>query len=259
MFGDLVQIQHALSSLCSHLLAGLPQRERLLRLGLRTYDRPTSSETVPTGPGACIELKVPDCGLKAVEWEELFSNTRRDPGMNLTTARKILLDHGALLHIAYEEPQEGCCRVLIPFCGERKVELGATTPPSDANLISVWIVDEERFISHLASLSLVRSGYKVRILRSPDECIQLLNTQEEACSVLLLGARITESNPTHLVGKARLIRPGLPVVTMRSSESQSPQAGCVPLQEPFTSADLSRAIAEALGQNPSHPLPGAAS
>jgi len=260
VLGDASQLQQAFRSISLHaagLLKGKPGR---MELGLRTEEisltTAASLGLTIHGSYACLDIRVEPSELTESEWSRVFQTPSTEPDRPLGQARKLLSEHHGVLWTEYHPVHGALCQAWLPLASTLQAQ-----PPSSQRLPlgvgeQILIIDHERFIAHLARISLERHGFGVRVFRSLAETSQALALPETPCDLVLVGSAIPAHRIDELITELRGLRPGLPVVVLYQ-EGQKPQStACTSLAAPFTVGELCFAIQAALHPELPTPSPG---
>jgi len=250
VLGDASELQKAFRSIAKHSAGLLEGRPGRMELSLRTEEvsLPTAASLGLTlhGAFACLEIRVELSALTEAEWRQLFQSTSTEADRPLAHARKLLAEHHGVLWTEYHPVHGALCQAWLPLAST----LQAQSPSSQRLPLGtgerIMIIDHERFIAHLARISLERHGFGVSVFRSLSETTQALAAAETSCDLVLVGSSIPAHRIDELITELHAVRPALPVVVLYS-EGQRPQsAGCTSLAAPFTAGELCFAIHEAL-------------
>lgn len=256
VLGDAAQLEQAFLNLSTQAASVLLAKTGTMSLHLNqeTLDLETAGQTGLAIAGEfmhlTIRVQVPE--LDGVEWLRLYEHPLRDPGLQIAAARKIISDHKGVLEVRADAKDSGSCHVYLPLSKTLRGHPPETEPMPRGHGESIWIMDEERFVARLAKLFLERNGYTVRLFRSQSELMPYLEDKSHECAAFILGSagnRVESRRNT--LEELRRLAPGLPLILLGGLPPQTSGLGAIQLAEPFTAADLARAVHEAL-----HPSPG---
>ncbi|MFA5262677.1 MAG: hypothetical protein WC378_02550 [Opitutaceae bacterium] len=252
--GDAAQLQQAFHHIINQAANALFGKGGTLSVQMDTT--PVSMDDAArlglalAGDFMCLKIFASSPNLSEEDWLRFFTHPSRDPGMQLTSSRKIIAEHQGALHLSHDAGKGGQCELWLPLSRTLQHHPPSAAPVPAGSGETVWIVDDERFIARLAKLSLERNGYTVRLFRTPQEFLAALKADPAACQVALLGNVLVGGSLSEVLALAREVKPGLPAVSLLGQASMAGKESCVPLVEPFTATDLARAIHDAL-----HPVP----
>jgi PAS domain S-box-containing protein len=250
VLGDASQLQQAFRSIARHAASMLEGRPGRMELVLRTEDvslaTAASLGLTLQGAFACLEIRVELSALTEAEWSKLSQTPSNEHDRPLRQARELLSEHHGVLWTEYHPVHGALCQAWLPLASTLQAQ-----PPSSQRLPlgageRIIIIDHERFIAHLARISLERHGFGVTVFRSLSETTQALVSPELPCDLVLTGSSIPAHRIDELITELRGVRPGLPVVVLYSEGQRPASQACITLGAPFTAAELCFAIDEAL-------------
>jgi PAS domain S-box-containing protein len=250
IMGDAAQIQQAFLHIAHHAAGVLLSEPGKLEISLCTEE--VSIEQAATlglslaGRFACLQFRVSREKLGDEEWSQLFDHPSHDPGLNMTAARKILGEHQGVLSVEYHPVHGGIVQAWLPLAETVQSSPPASAPVPTGRGERVWIVDEERFIARLAKLTLEHNGYLAESFRSLEECREALMSRQDRCAVLLIGSTLGPRVLQDFLKQAHVLVPRLAVVVLGKMQTTLPTPESILLEEPFTAADLNRAVSQAL-------------
>ncbi len=236
------------------------------RIGISTDVRSFSKEDVPDpalAPGTYAVLTVEDNG-RGMEtatvnriFEPFFTTKERGrgTGLGLAVVYGIVKQHKGTIRV-YSEPGMGAIfRTYIPSTATpvRDEELPALKP-MPGNGERILLVEDNNDVRNLARSLLEDFGYRVTDIANPLEAIKHVETESEPFDLLLTDVVMPDMNGPALYQELKKRIAALPAVFM-SGYSEEIMANRGPadhsvrfVEKPFTSATLTRAIADALRQ-----------
>jgi len=245
--GDAAQLQQSFMSIACQGTSAVMGHRGHLCVGLRTehvsIELASSLGLTMSGEFMVFSLSVLEPKLEEHNWVSLYTEPSHDPGMQLSSSRKIIREHHGVVELTHD-PEKGCrCQVWLPLLRTIQIHPPASTPVPDGEGERVWIVDEERFVSRLAKLCLENKGYTVTRFATASEMLSAFQAAPDTCSAIILATPRASAEPADLALTLRSLRPRLALVRIGRQVPGSPFVG---LEEPFTAADLARAVYSAL-------------
>jgi CheY-like chemotaxis protein len=224
-------------------------------------DRPGPDDGIPgMGAGRYVRLRVRDTGHGMPEhvreriFEPFFTTKGlgKGSGLGLSVVHGIVVGHGGLIRVE-SVPDEGTIvEVFLPEADE--AEVTGTDMAAVVNLEGrhVLYVDDEPLVSATVRDLLESRGARVTSRNAPRLALEALEVAGAACDVAILDHNMPQMSGVELAQALRRIRPGLPIVVVSgygealSRDRLAPLGVFSYLPKPFGTADLLRAVGEAL-------------
>ncbi|HTK29681.1 MAG TPA: ATP-binding protein, partial [Vicinamibacterales bacterium] len=216
----------------------------------------------PVTPGAYVMLAVSDTGtgmtdeVKRRVFEPFFTTKAqgKGTGLGLATVYGIVKQSGGYIWV-YSEPGSGTSfKVYLPVAeSAHEAASEATVAETAVNgTETVLVVEDEGPVRHIAKVILERAGYRVVDAASPREAEGIFLQDPRRFDLLVTDVVMPESSGPRLFDRLAAIRPDLKVlyVSGYTGEAIVHQGQLDPgvkfLQKPFTAADLTRRVREAI-------------
>nr|GID87500.1 hypothetical protein Ade03nite_64240 [Actinoplanes derwentensis] len=224
--------------------------------------------TVAVTVGERVLVSVTDTGT-GMDAETLgrvfdpFFSTKRDhggTGLGLATVHAIADGAGAQISVE-STPGQGTVLTLALDLHDAPpsslvAEPAAASPPARAEHQTVLVVEDDPQVRQLTQRILQRQGYRVLACGSAEEAEKRYIDQRFTISILLTDVMLPGMSGPELARAIARLDPGLPTVFMSGySDGELTDQGQVPagttlLTKPFSAADLTRIVAEALADAP---------
>ena len=219
-----------------------------------------AASTAPA-PGDYVRLTVRDNGagmssdVRARVFEPFF--TTKDPGkgtgLGLATCYSILRQAGGSI-VVESEPGAG---TSVHTYWPRAREAEATPPPVPARSAGargterILVVDDDDGVRRLAAAILKSHGYDVTMAASAEEALYTLASASSAPDLVLTDVVLTGMSGWSLTSRLRELNPDIVVAIMSGYDKPPvaepvPQAFGAPLAKPFTAAELTNKVRQAL-------------
>ncbi len=231
---DPAQIEQVLVNLAVNARDAMPEGGRLV-VGAENVelDEEYAYMHPDTKPGTYVRLKVSDTGVgmdpETVDriFEPFFTTKDDGTGLGLATVYGIVTAADGRIDV-YSEPGIGTTiKVHLPATVQSpapKPADGEARTRGDGEV--VLVVEGEPDVRRMAERILNKGGYAVIGTDSGLEALEVCRRERQRIDVLLSDVIMPEMLGTQLVGEAREVRPGLPVVYMSgySHEVLAPRA-----------------------------------
>jgi CheY-like chemotaxis protein len=128
--------------------------------------------------------------------------------------------------------------------------------PAQESKGTILVIDDEEIVRRTAHTALQRSGFRVMTAENGRDGVELFRTWMDQISAILLDLTMPLMSAEETLERLREIRPDVPVVLTSGYNQQDALrrfdskilAGF--LQKPFTSAELTRRMQDAVAQRP---------
>jgi len=218
-------------------------------------------------PGPYVMLAVSDTGtgMDAETQSHVFEPffTTKEPGkgtgLGLATVYGIVKQSGGYIWL-YSEPGKGTAfKIYLPRVDEPAEVTGkARKPVGEPARASetILLVEDERSLRELASLTLQRYGYTV--LEAPDaaQALRIAQQHQGQIQILVTDVVMPDMGGRELATHLARLRPEMKVLYISGYPNQALlhrgvlETGLAFLQKPFTAADLTRRLREVLDTEP---------
>ena len=208
--------------------------------------------------GTHVRLTVRDTGvgMDSATLEKMFDpffTTKKvgsGTGLGLSVVHGIVKAHGGEIS-ASSEPGRGTTIVVhLPAHGSEVPAFVLQEAPLTGREC-VLFVDDEESITRVAKKMLEGAGYEVVAHTSGNEALRDFKGQPLRFQVLVTDQLMPEITGAALIEEMRKVRPDLPVVVASGTRKENPtqKLGHIFLQKPFSKAEITRMVREALDQS----------
>lgn len=211
--------------------------------------------TVPAG--AYARLRVTDDGSGMPQdvvdriFEPYFSTKREGHGLGLATSLDTVREHGGGLRVL-SVPGEGTTfEVYLPTVdGEASVAVQAPVaterPPAGIRIV---VIDDDPVICSVVARIMRRQDADVRTATDGEEGLRLLD--DYAADVLILDSKMPGISGAEIASRVRTAHPSLPILVSSGFQDVDIPGAMGFLPKPYSSVDLTRAVAALLSDRPS--------
>jgi two-component system cell cycle sensor histidine kinase/response regulator CckA len=233
-------------------------------IGLEVSRGPAPDTGGELPPGDWVRLRVRDngTGLSSEAREHLFEpffTTKEEgkgTGLGLASVYGIVRQSHGVISVTSDAGQGTTFTLSWPAVqvaaatpDDAPASSRETAPPSE----TILLVEDEDVVRRVARLILIEQGYRVLDAATPTGASELFVEHADDIDLLVTDVSMPEMNGPTLARRLAALRPraGLRVLLMSGYEDAGslPGAGCEPMKlltKPFRSADLLRAVREAL-------------
>jgi CheY-like chemotaxis protein len=230
----------------------------------------TGEARPPRRAGDFVRISVCDTGAgmtpeelaRLLEANDATSGAGEAARLVLSVARAVVRAQGGWMEAESEPGRGSRFHVFLPRAVSSTVARGTTVVPGVGagpgleGKETILVVDDEQTVRAVLEAMLVFRGYKVLEAGDGVEAIERLRTGREAIDLVLLDIQMPRLNGWEAMGRIHALRPKLPVLLLSGGNSDPPggdealarSAGVV--GKPFASADLLRAVRQALDATP---------
>ncbi len=212
--------------------------------------------------GQYVRLQVRDsgCGMDKATRERIFdpffSTKFAGRGLGLAAVAGIVRSHSGMISLTTAPGEGSTFVVLFPAKPMARAEAGPVAAriaeKNEEGSELILIIDDEDVVRRVATSALTSHGYRVRVVSSGREGIEVLREEKGAISMVLLDLNMPGLNGLETLYELRKIAPDLEVVVSSGyGEEQamnlfSGQQVSGFIQKPYTSARLLEKVASAL-------------
>ncbi len=244
------QIEQAVMNLVVNARDAMPGGGQLT---LRTFSclvDPGSAHAPPgllAGPHAALSVTDTGTGMGADVIRHLFEpffttkEVGKGTGLGLSTSYGIVRQSGGSITLSSEPGRGSVFTLYLPAVpGAALPEPAPAEPPAMPGAETILLAEDEEMVRKLASEILRRQGYTVLETSHGEEALELLRKEGDRVHLLLTDVVMPRMGGPELARRARLERPGLPVLFMSGYpgvEAPAEIPGSL-LEKPFTAARL---------------------
>ncbi len=266
---DPSQIDQVLANLCVNARDAIHGRGGAVAIETsnETLDEAFCERNPGFAPGAYVRLTVRDDGRGMDEetldnlFEPFFTTKAvgRGTGLGLATIYGIVKQNEGFISAA-SEPGEGTTfHLYLP----RHSPGAAASPPADSPVLPeqgremILLVEDEPTILKMTAMMLGRLGYEVLTAAAPEEAVRLAETHQGRIDLLITDVVMPGMNGRELAENLLALHPGLKRLFMSGYTADviarhgMIDEGLHFIQKPFSTADLSARVREALESGPS--------
>ena len=212
-------------------------------------------------PGRYVRVSTTDTGIgmdeqtRARVFEPFFTSreTGQGTGLGLASAYATVKGHGGIINVYSEKGRGTTFDVYLPASSKEK-EAGGKDPPELElrGSETILLVDDEPSILDVGAQLLEMLGYKVFTAASGLGAVQVFTRQKEEIDVVILDMIMPHMGGGETFDMLKAIDPNVVVIlssgySMTGEANEIVEKGCKGfIQKPFTPAELSRVIKEAL-------------
>jgi signal transduction histidine kinase len=261
---DPTQLEQILINLAVNAADAMPRGGSLTFETARvTLDEQYRHQHLPVNPGDHVALIITDTGIGIAEeiarhiFEPFFTTKTvgKGTGLGLATVYGIVRQSGGDI-VVRSEPQRGASfTIYLPVTTAGTINTAhqatAVAAATDASE-TVLLVEDDEAVRQLTLVALERAGYRVLHAGNPKQAMQLAATSTGPIHLLLSDVIMPESEGPPLFDRLKPMHTGLRVMYMSGYADEAilrhgvVVEGMPFLQKPFTPADLTRKVREAL-------------
>jgi len=255
---DVAQLEQVLVNLVANARDAMPGG------GVCTVE--VSGPTPPTA-GAMVRLSVADTGVgmdaetAARVWEPFFTTKPRGrgTGLGLSTVHGIITHTGG--SVAIDSTPGAGARVLIslPFVDAPASDTALVAPEAaqaGSGGTTILVAEDDDSTRAIVGRILRRGGYRVLLAPDGEQALRTLTTSPERIDMLVTDVIMPALNGRELAGRARELRPRLPILFM-SGYPEDELSGVEWLDpsrdfigKPFSAGELLKRVAAKLASAP---------
>jgi two-component system, cell cycle sensor histidine kinase and response regulator CckA len=214
-------------------------------------------------PGKYVKISVTDTGSGMDEatrqriFDPFFTTKAMGlgTGLGLASTYGIIKNHNGIINVYSEKGQGSTFTIYLPACDKKQVE--------KKDIISreiikgtgrILLVDDEELILKVGREMLQKLGYKVLIVGSGEEAVEIYRSQQDHIDMVILDMVMPNMDGGKTYDRLKQINPGIKVL-LSSGYSLNGKAqsildqGCNGfIQKPFNLEKLSQKVMEVIGQ-----------
>jgi two-component system, cell cycle sensor histidine kinase and response regulator CckA len=253
VFADPGQLEHVVVNLAMNARDAMPEGGTVT---IATY--PTMRDG-----RACAALEVSDSGVgmspetRARAFEPFFTTRPDGVGLGLASVYGIVAQSHGSVELTSEPGVGTTFTVLLP--GSDAVTAAPPAPepaPVGEATETVLLVEDDEVVRSLAVRVLEDEGYRVLAARNGHEAIGIAETHDGEIHLLVTDVVMPGLRGHEVADRVAAARPGIRVVYMSGYADETllgraAEGGSFVLEKPFSSAELTRKLREALAAEPS--------
>jgi PAS domain S-box-containing protein len=264
---DPAQIQQILINLVVNARDAMPQGGKVvIETANVELDKEYGGRHIDVQPGRYVMLAVSDNGsgideqTQARIFEPFFTTKQegKGTGLGLSTVYGIVRQSGG--HITVESAlREGTrFRIYLPPTAVTELRVEDETPPMQTEVLTgtetVLVVEDERTLRRLISVSLEKRGYTVLAAEDGAEALRILENNPGEINLVVSDIMMPKLNGLELREKATLLRPELRFLFISGyAEDTIGQTSPLPqdagyLEKPFLPIELAREVRALLNE-----------
>jgi nitrogen-specific signal transduction histidine kinase/ActR/RegA family two-component response regulator len=260
---DSGQIEQVLLNLAINARDAMP-RGGQLSLETRNLDVDLTASgshgDIPAGRYVVLTVRDNGCGMAESTRAQIFEPffTTKGPGhgtgLGLATVYGIVKQSGGHIEVKSQLDAGTSFHIYLPRLTEAGVELTPIAPRgrAEGGTETLLLVEDEDSVRALVREVLRQEGYTVLAACNGREGIELCEQSNQPIDLVITDVVMPEMGGRELVGRLATLQPGIKCLFMSGYTDDSllrqgiQSEGASFLQKPFTPADLSRKVREAL-------------
>ena len=263
VLADATQLHQVLMNLVTNAYHALRESGGRIHIQLhsRSFKKSTQVGDSTLPPGGYSELQVSDTGPGIPQdtltriFEPYFSTKTKGAGsgMGLAVVLGIVQSHGGGIAAESQPGQGTTFKILLPATDKTTPSTATDPAPEATGKGRVLLVDDESMITSLGQRMLSRLGYDVSTSNQPVAALAQIKQDPDAFDLVLSDQSMPGMDGVSLLREIKRLRPALPVLlctgfTEDSKIDAAREHGAADvIKKPFDQAELSRAVASALG------------
>ena len=270
VMADPVQIHQLLMNLCVNALDAMEKDGGVLTVSLADIEidtgTPSTSDFPP--PGQYVRIRVMDTGHGMKPWiiarifDPYFTTKEKGKGtgLGLAVVHGIVKGHGGYITVASKPGKGTTFDVYFPQEKLQRLEAGVTekfrSEESQVPGLRIMVVDDEPEIVNLLERILTRSGHNVTGFSSVASALEAFRNAPDNIDLLLTDLDMPGKNGVDMAKEMKGLRSDLAIILCTGYDTTITLADLEQtgirniLLKPFTSKDLTRAIARTLESLP---------
>jgi signal transduction histidine kinase/ActR/RegA family two-component response regulator len=214
---------------------------------------------------ACIEVSDTGCGIADQDIDRLFdpffSSKFIGRGLGLAVVLGIVKAHGGVITLESKKEMGSTFRVFLPL-SEEAVPLPAETAdgplPKVIEGSGVLLVDDDRAVLNVTTVTLQRLGFRVYIALDGVEAVEIFKEHSLEIHAVVCDLSMPRMNGWETVSALRQICSDIPIVLVSGHDESTVSADRLSeempmpvfLHKPFSNSELKDALATAMATQP---------
>jgi len=258
VLADPTQILQVVMNLATNAHHAMEESGGVLEILLSRHE--ATAETPGLAPGRYSRLRIRDTGhgMAAGVRERIFEpffttkGVGKGSGLGLSVVHGIVTSHGGTIRVESTPGQGTTVDVYLPEAEEPETALAGTEVPGTLEGRHILYVDDEPLVAATVRDLLERRGARVSSHGTPRDALAAVRESGGSCDVAVLDHTMPQMSGVDLARALRELRPTLPIVIVSGygeaiNRDRLATLGVFSyLPKPFGTADLLRAIGEAL-------------
>jgi PAS domain S-box-containing protein len=240
------------------------------RITLQTYnvvlDAETAQKQADVAPGEYVVLAVSDTGVGMADdvrsrvFEPFFTTkpTGQGTGLGLAMCHGIVTQAGGRMDVESQTGAGSTFRVYLPRAwGQPSPPVtAAARPRSRERHETILLVEDERAILRVSSVTLTGLGYRVLTATNGEEALELVRGSNEPIHLLITDVVMPKMGGSQLAAQLAALRPGIRVLFSSGyTENSIVEHGVLAdgvnfLQKPYTQTALAERVRDVLDKPP---------
>jgi len=217
----------------------------------------------PDGEYIFLEISDDGCGIAADArtrlFEPFFTSKFQGRGLGLAAVLGIVRGHGGAIKVHSEPGKGSCFKVLLPVgTGAAPEQASSALCETTKETLSgtVLVVDDEDYVREVTRQMLERCGLSVMEAKDGVEALEVYRENREEISMVLLDMTMPRLNGDETFRELQSLDPDVQVMLASGYNEQDATTRFVGrglvgfIQKPFTLADFTTKIREALALRP---------
>jgi PAS domain S-box-containing protein len=259
---DPVQMEQVLLNLALNARDAMPRGGALIiAIDTRRLDSPLSVGIDTLAPGDYVTIGVADSGLgiepRLIDriFEPFFTTKPKElgTGLGLSTAYGIAKQSGGTIGVVSEPGKGSTFTVWIPRAAspaEREDEEEPIRAGDQARPATILFVDDDEEVRSLATKLLTKRGHRILVAANAGEALLMAESYGMPIDLMIADTVMPFMDGFSLARRIQSIIPGIALLFISGHPGRANEPDAVGrfLAKPFTDAQLTAAVAKALGQ-----------
>ncbi len=239
---DRLQLQNALLNLATNARDAMPGGGGLTLAGSNAGFDPDAAT-----PGQYVCIAVTDTGTGVPSdaldhvFEPFFTTKKEGTGLGLAQVYGFVRQSGGHVEISSQLREGATVSLYLPRADAEvpaKPKASAADPAGDETIL---VVEDDPLIRSNVAMQLEDLGRVVQEAADGTAALAAL-AADPTISVMIADLGLPDMDGATMIARARALRPGLRVIVATGRSAKDAVAGSVPLQKPYGSEDLRRAL-----------------